>query len=89
MINERTKEYYNLTKRNEVFEAAKKLRRQYLRYKDAEIVYSMSHKMLLKLASEAGAIYRMPASLQSTVFINLTIETANDLRSCAHRLFSY
>ena len=31
----------------------------------------------------------MPASLQSIVFINLTIETANDLRSCAHRLFSY
>ena len=69
MISERTKEYYNLTKRNEVFEAAKKLRRQYLRYKDAEIVYSMSHKMLLKLASEAGAIYRM----ESTVLINRDI----------------
>ena len=51
MINEETKAYYNLTKRNEVREAAKKLRRQFLRYKDAEIVYSMSHKMLLEHAS--------------------------------------
>ncbi len=47
MLNEHTREYCNLTKRNEIFEAVKKLRRQYLRYKDAEIVYSMSHKMLL------------------------------------------
>lgn len=69
MINEKTKEYYNLTKKNEVREAAKKLRRQFLRYKDAEIVYSMSHKMLLEHASKAGAIYRMEA----TVLINWDI----------------
>ena len=69
MINDETRAYYNLTKKNEVREAAKKLRRQYLRYKDAEIVYSMSHKILLKLASEAGAIYRM----DSTVLINRDI----------------
>ena len=69
MINEKTKEYYNLTKKNEVREAAKKLRRQFLRYKDAEIVYSMSHKMLLEHASKAGAIYRMEA----TVLINRDI----------------
>lgn len=62
MINEETKAYYNLTKRNEVREAAKKLCRQFLRYKDAEIVYSMSHKMLLEHASKAGAIYRMEAN---------------------------
>ena len=69
MISEETKSYYNLTKKNEVREAAKKLRRQYLRYKDAEIVYSMSHKMLLEHASKAGAIYR----LDMTVLINRDI----------------
>lgn len=69
MINEKTREYYSLTKKNEVRDAAKKLRRQFLRYKDAEIVYSMSHKMLLEHASKAGAIYRMEA----TVLINRDI----------------
>lgn len=41
MISEKVKEYYTLTKRNEVRDTAKKLRRKFLRYKDAEIVYSM------------------------------------------------
>lgn len=66
MLTESVKEYYSLTKKNEVREAAKKLRRKFLRYKDAEIVYSMSHKMLLEHASKAGAIYRM----EGTVLIN-------------------
>ena len=56
MLTESVKEYYSLTKKNEVREAAKKLRRKFLRYKDAEIVYSMSHKTLLEHASKAGAI---------------------------------
>ena len=60
------KGYYDLSKRNEVFESARKLRRQFLRYKDAEIVYSMSHRMLFQHASAAGAIYRM----DGTVLIN-------------------
>ena len=55
MLTESVKEYYSLTKKNEVREAAKKLRRKFLRYKDAEIVYSMSHKTLLEHASKAGA----------------------------------
>ena len=38
MLTESVKEYYSLTKKNEVREAAKKLRRKFLRYKDAEIV---------------------------------------------------
>ena len=66
MINDRTKGYYDLNKRNDVRESAKRLRRLYLRYKDAEIVYSLSHKRLLELAGEAGAIYRM----DGTVLIN-------------------
>lgn len=69
MISDETRGYYQLTQRNQVRDAAKKLRRQFLRYKDAEIVYSMSHKMLLEHASKAGAIYRM----ESTVLINRDI----------------
>ena len=41
MISDRTKAYYDLKKRNDVRESAKRLRRQFLRYKDAEIVYSI------------------------------------------------
>ncbi len=69
MISDETKEYYDLKKRNDVRESAKRLRRQFLRYKDAEIVYSLQHKKLLELASEAGAIYRM----DGTVLINRDI----------------
>ena len=69
MNREELKGYYDLSKRNEVFENARRLRRQFLRYKDAEIVYSMSHKMLLQHATAAGAIYRM----ESTVLINRDI----------------
>ena len=43
MISEQTKEYFELGKRNDVRERAKRLRRQFLRYKDAEIVYSIHH----------------------------------------------
>ena len=69
MISENTKSYYDLRKRNDVRESAKRLRRQILRYKDAEIVYSLQHKKLLELASKAGAIYRM----DGTVLINRDI----------------
>lgn len=66
MISDETKAYYDLKKRNDVHESAKRLRKQFLRYKDAEIVYSLQHKKLMELASEAGAIYRM----DGTVLIN-------------------
>lgn len=69
MISEQTKEYFSLGKRNDVRESAKRLRRQYLRYKDAEIVYSIQHKKLLEMASKAGAIYR----IDGTVLINRDI----------------
>ena len=52
-----------------VREKAKKLRRQYLRYKEAELVYSIQHKKLLELAGKAGAIYR----IDGTVLINRDI----------------
>ena len=66
MISEHTKEYYQLGKKNDVRESAKRLRRQFLRYKDAEIVYSIQHKKLLEMAGKAGAIYR----IDGTVLIN-------------------
>lgn len=69
MISEQTKEYYSLGKRNDVRESAKRLRRQYLRYKDAEIVYSIQHKKLLEMAGKAGAIYR----IDGTALINRDI----------------
>lgn len=69
MISDETRAYYDLKKRNDVRESAKRLRRQFLRYKDAETVYSLQHRKLLELASEAGAIYRM----DGTVLINRDI----------------
>lgn len=51
--------YCKEQKRSEVMEAARRLRRKFLRYQQAEIVYSLSHKKLMKLANDAGAIYRM------------------------------
>ena len=47
MISEETREYFSLGKRNDVRESAKRLRRQYLRYKDAEIVYSRSYLIII------------------------------------------
>lgn len=42
--------YYNQQKRSEVKEEARRLRRKFLRYQQAEIVYSLSHKKLMELA---------------------------------------
>ena len=64
-------DYYNvdITSMKEVSEQLRKLRRQYLRYQQAEIIYSISHKKLFELASDAGAIYR----IDGTVLINRDI----------------
>lgn len=51
--------YYDIKQLKEVREANKRLRKQFLRYQEAEIVYSIQHKKLLELASKAGAIYRI------------------------------
>ena len=61
--------YYNEQKRSEVMETARRLRRKFLRYQQAEIVYSLSHKKLMELANDAGAIYR----IDGTVLINRDI----------------
>ena len=52
-------EYYSIERRKDIKDEAKKLRRKFLRYKEAEIVYSIQHKKLLELADQAGALYRI------------------------------
>lgn len=61
--------YYDIVRRSEMKEENRKLRRMFLRYKEAEIVYSIQHKKLLELAGKAGAIYR----IDGTVLINRDI----------------
>ena len=53
-----SKPYYDIVRRKEVQDDARKLRRKFLRYKEAEVVYSITHRKLLDLCREAGAIYR-------------------------------
>lgn len=61
--------YFDIEKRTEIRETARKLRRQFLRYQEAELVYSMTHRKLLEIAGKAGAIYR----IDNTVLINRDI----------------
>ncbi len=63
---ERESEYYDIIRRSEIKDENRKLRRLFLRYKEAELVYSIQHKKLLELAGKAGAIYR----IDGTVLIN-------------------
>ena len=65
-------DYKPIKPMKEVPDQLRKLRRQFLRYQQAEIVYSLSHKKLLELASDAGAIYRFDR-FDSTVLINREI----------------
>ncbi len=46
------KNYKPIKSMKEVPEQLRKLRRQYLRYQQAEIIYSISHKKLFELASD-------------------------------------
>ena len=48
-------DYKPIKPMKEIPDQLRKLRRQFLRYQQAEIVYSLSHKKLLELASDAGA----------------------------------
>ena len=61
--------YEPIKSMKEVPAQLRKLRREYVRYQQAELIYSLSHKKLLELASDAGAIYRF----DSTVLINRDI----------------
>ena len=59
-------EYQDITRPREVREEVKKLRKKFLCYQEAEVVYSISHRKLIELADRAGALYRM----EGTVLIN-------------------
>lgn len=45
--------------KNEMRYDIRKVRKKFLRYKEAEVVYSIQHKKLLELMGLAGAIYRI------------------------------
>lgn len=62
-------QYKPIKSMKEVPDQLRKLRREYIRYQQAELIYSLSHKKLLELASDAGAIFR----IDSTVLINREI----------------
>ena len=62
-------EYQDITRPREVREEVKKLRKKFLRYQEAEVVYSISHRKLIELADRTGALYRM----EGTVLINRNI----------------
>lgn len=53
-----TDEYYDLERRTEIKASSNRLRKKFLSWRECEIAYSMQHRKLLKLADEAGAIYR-------------------------------
>ena len=64
-----TEQYMPIERAEGIRDKARTLRRQFLKYKDAEIVYSLTHRKLLEMADEAGAIYRV----DKTVLINREI----------------
>ncbi len=67
--------YGDPTNRAEMLDNMRVLRRRFLRYKDAEIVYSLEHKKLIELADDAGALYRQG----NTVLINREMECGNHI----------
>ena len=62
-------QYKPIKSMKEVPDQLRKLRREYIHYQQAKLIYSLSHKKLLELASDAGAIFR----IDSTVLINREI----------------
>lgn len=53
-----TEEYMTIERVNAVRERAGKLRRQFLKYKDAESVYSLTHRKLLEIDDIVSVIGR-------------------------------
>ena len=62
-------EYRDIGRLREVREEVKKLRKKFLRYQEAEVVYSISQCKLIGLSDRAGALYR----IDGTVLINRDI----------------
>lgn len=61
--------YEPIKSMKEIPDQLRMLRRKYIRYQQAELIYSLSHKKIMELASEAGVIYRF----DGTVLINRDI----------------
>ncbi len=61
--------YFGTGSLQEVKNTARKLRKKYFKYKEAEVVYSLSHKKLMDLAGKAGALVRF----SNTVLIDRDI----------------
>lgn len=57
-------EYRDIEENKEIKAEARRLRRKFLSYKEAELVYSMQHRKLMDLADRAGAIYRMDGTVR-------------------------
>ena len=62
-------EYREIGRTREVREEVEKLRKKFLRYQEAEVVYSISHRKLIELSDRTGALYR----IDGTVLINRDI----------------
>ena len=65
-------QYKPIKSMKEVPDQVRKLRREYIRYQQAELIYSLSHKKLLELASDAGAIFRIRSLTASPMFKGIT-----------------
>ncbi len=50
--------YFGTGSLQEVKDTARRIRKKYFKYKEAEVVYSLSHKKLVDLAGKAGALVR-------------------------------
>lgn len=61
--------YLDIEERKEIRNKVRMFRRKFLRYKEAEWIYSIQHKKLLELADKAGALYRV----DGYVLINVEI----------------
>ena len=49
-MDNKNESYFNVERRKEIRDTARKLRKQFLKYQEAEIVYSMSHVLDTLLA---------------------------------------
>ena len=62
-------DFFDIEQKQEVRNKARMFRRKFLRYKEAEWIYSIQHKKLLELADKSGALYR----IDGYVLINVEI----------------
>ena len=51
--------YYNEQKRSEVMEAARRLRRKFLRYQQAMEYYGLGYKPIVRLSHISGSVYKI------------------------------